>query len=190
MRKHVSILIAIVVIALPAAAAETGFYVGGGFGVTSLDANDFNPDYAGLRLEQNNFGFKLFGGYRFLKYFGVEGGYTDFGNVRVWEGGNLDFYKEADVGVTMWSGYAVGLIPVSGKVDFFGKLGYASYDVNNRVTDDGETEDRSTSGTDLAYGAGINFRFKKLGMRIEGDWLKIPDTGGVFMVSGSLTYIF
>ena len=190
MRKIVFILFVTAVFAAPAAATETGFYIGGGLGISSLDARDFDPDYAHLRFEDEDFGAKIFAGYRPFKYFAVEAGYTDFGNDKVWEGGNAQFYEEADIHVTMWSGYAVGLIPLSGKVDLFGKLGYASWDVDNRVNSRGETEDRSTSGSDLAFGAGVNFRFNKLGARFEGDWLEIPDTSGVFLFSISLTYIF
>lgn len=191
MKRNVLMTIVLMAaVAVPVGAAENGFYVGGGLGVSSLDVRDFNPDYADLRFEQEDFGFKLFGGYRVLKYFAVEAGYTDFGNVKMWEGGNLDSYQESNIDVTMWSGYAVGLIPVSEKVDLFGKVGYASWNVDNRVIDVDETEDRSTSGSDPAWGLGINLRFKKLGARFEGDWLNIGDSSGVFLFSVSLTYQF
>lgn len=190
MRKTLLSLVVVAVLAAPAAATETGFYVGAGLGVSSVDMRDFNPDYAGLRFEDDELGFKLFGGFRLLKYFALEASYVDFGNVKAWEGGNIQVYAEANVGISMWSGYAVGLVPVSDKVDFFGKLGYASYDVDSNATASGETEDRSDSGSDLAYGLGVNFLFKKFGARIECDWLKIPDTGGAFLISASLTYNF
>ncbi len=190
MRKIFFTLVVMAAVAAPAAAADLGFYVGAGLGITSLNFREFNPDYADLRFEEDAFGYQIFAGYRPLKYFAIEAGYTNFGNVQVFEGGNINYYKEANVDISMWSGYAVGLIPLGEKVDFFGKLGYASWNIDNEVTAPGETEDRSTSGSDLAWGLGINFRFKKLGARIGGDWLQIPDTGGVFMLSASLTYNF
>lgn len=183
-------LVLMAAVAAPAAATDLGFYVGAGLGVSSLDVRDFNPDYADLRFEEGAFGYKIFGGWRPLKYVAVEGGYTDFGNIRSYEGGNELFYEESNIDISMWSLYAVGLIPLSEKVDFFGKLGYASWDNDNVVYRYPDTEDRSDSGTDLAWGLGMNFRFKKLGARLEGDWLKIPDTGGVFLLSVSLMYNF
>ncbi len=183
-------VLVLVAAAVSVSAADLGFYVGAGFGPSSLDVRDFNPDFADLRFEQEDFGYKVFAGYRPLKYLAVEGGYTDFGNVKSYEGGNQLFYAESNIDISMWSLYAVGLIPVGEKVDFFGKLGYASWDNDNVVYRSLETEDRSTSGTDLAWGLGMNFRFKKIGARIEGDWLKIPDTGGVFLFSVSLMYNF
>lgn len=190
MRKSMLALIVIGAIAAPAAATDPGFYVGAGIGITSLDVRDFNPDFADLRFEEQSFGFKVFGGYRILKYLAVEAGYTDFGNVRSWEGGNLQFFKEANVDVSVWSGYVVGLVPASDKVDFFAKIGYGSWNLDNTTTADGVTEDLSRTGSDLAFGLGMNFRIKKFGIRVEGDWLEVEDTDGVFLFSGSLTYNF
>ena len=190
MRKTLLTLVAMAAVAAPAAAADLGLYVGAGLGITSLRVEDFNPDYAGLRFEGDAFGYQVFAGYRPLKYLAVEAAYTDFGNIRVWEGGNTNFYKEANVDISMWSGYAVGMLPLGKKVDLIGKLGYASWDNKNTVNTAGEVEDRSTSGSDLAWGLGIDFRFNKLGIRVGGDWLQIPDSGGVFMLSADLMYRF
>jgi len=176
--------------AAPATAADLGFYIGAGFGISALDIQDFDPDFADLRFEEDNIGVKIFAGYRLINYFGVEASYTNFGDLRVYEGGSTQLYREAKVGVTMVSGYAVGFIPVSDKVDFFAKVGYASWDADNQVTAGGQTEDRSTNGGDLAFGGGMNFRIKKFGLRVEGDWLDIPDTSDVFLLSLSLMYNF
>lgn len=190
MRKLALIVIGIIVLAAPASASEKGIYLGAGLGVSSLDVSDFAPDYANLRLEQSDPGFKLFAGWRVSNYFAAELGYTNFGDVRQWEGGNLDFYKEADIGVSMFSAMAIGLIPLSDKVDLFGKLGYAAWDSSVHTISDGEPEDLSTSGGDPTFGIGFAMRFGKFGGRFEGDWLKVPDAGQVFLLSASLTYIF
>ncbi len=190
MRKLALIVVAIIALAAPASAAETGIYVGGGLGVSSLDVSDFAPEFADLRLEQSDPGTKLFAGWRVSRFFAVEAGYTNFGDVRQWEGGNLNFFREAKIGISMWSAYAVGLVPLSGKTDLYGKLGYSSWDSSVQTTSSGETEDLSTSGTDPTFGIGLALRFKKFGARVEGDWLQIPDSGQVFMLSASLTFIF
>jgi len=190
MRKLVLIVVVIIALAAPASTAETGIYVGGGLGVSSLDVRDFTPEYADLRFEQTDFGVKLFAGWRVSNFFAVEAGYTNFGDVRQWEGGNLESFQEANIGVSMFSAEAIGLIPLSEKVDLYGKLGYASWDSSIQVTTGGETEDLSTSGTDPTFGIGIAMRFKKFGGRVEGDWLQIPDAGTVFLLSVSLTYLF
>lgn len=190
MRKLALIIVGIIALAAPGETAEKGFYLGAGFGVSSLDVRDFAPEFADLRLEQSDVGYKLFAGWRVSNNFAAEAGYTNFGDVRQWEGGNLDFYKEADIGVSMFSLEAVGLLPLSQKVDLFGKLGYAAWDSSVHTTSYGETEDLSTDGGDPTYGLGIAMRFKKFGVRVEGNWLQIPDAGQVFLLSASLTYIF
>lgn len=190
MRKLALLVIGIIALATPASTAEKGFYLGAGLGVSSLDVRDFTPEYAHLRFEQSDPGFKLFAGWRVSNFFAAEVGYTNFGDVTQWEGGNLHFYREADIGVSMLSAAAVGLIPLSDKVDLYGKLGYASWDSSIQTISGDETEDLSTSGGDPTFGIGLAMRFKKFGARIEGDWLRIPDAGQVFLFSASLTYIF
>ena len=190
MRTTLLSFVMVAAVAAPAAATELGFYVGAGLGVNSVNMSDFNPDYSDLRFEDDSHGFKVFGGYRLLRYLAFEVEYIDFGSVTSWEGGNINYYAEADVGISTWNAHAVGLVPVSRKVDFFGKLGYASYDVDNTVTMFGDSEDRSESGSCLAFGLGMSILSKKLGARVEGDWLEIPDTGGAFLLSASLTYRF
>ncbi len=190
MRKVVLIVVVVIGFATPALTAEKGIYLGAGFGVSSLNVSDFAPEYAHLRFEESDLGVKLFAGWRVSNFFAVEAGYTNFGDVRQWEGGNLQFFKEADIGVSMLSAEAVGLLPLGDKFDFFGKLGYASWDLSIRTTSEGETENLSTSGWDPTFGIGFAIRFKKFGGRVEGDWLQIPDAGQVFLLSASLTYIF
>ncbi len=137
MRKLALIVVGIIALATPASTAEKGFYLGAGFGVSSLDVRDFTPEYAHLRFEQSELGVKLFAGWRVPNFFAVEAGYTNFGDVRQWEGGNLESFQEADIGVSMLSAEAVGLIPLSDKVDLYGKLGYASWDLSLQTTSGG-----------------------------------------------------
>jgi hypothetical protein len=183
-------VIVLAVVAVPCAAAERGFYVGAGFGVSSYDVRDFNEEYADLRFEEDQFGLKLFGGYRFLGYLGVEAGYVDYGTVTRHEVSILRESEELRVAIDSWDASIVGFLSLGKKVDLFGKVGAASWNADVRVTVDGDSDEDNRSGTDLTYGLGIDFRFKKLGMRFEGDWLEIPDTGGAFLLSLNLTYSF
>lgn len=186
----ITILVIIVAVAMPASAIEKGFYVGAGFGVSSFDIGDFYDDYQPLHFYETNPGFKFFGGYRILQYLAVEAGYSDFGDQTRHEGLRQVGNQEIEVGINQWDVSALGLLPVSKKVSLFAKIGAASWNTDVRVVEGTETYDLSDSGTDITYGLGIDFLFKKVGMRVEGDWLDIPDTGGVFLVSLNLTYNF
>ena len=56
-----------------AAELDPGFYVGAGVGQSKIEADDINFD-------EDDTGFKVFGGYQFNKYFAVELAYIDGGN--------------------------------------------------------------------------------------------------------------
>ena len=59
------------------------------------------------------------------------------------------------------------------------------------TVDDGHgAVDDSSSGTDLIFGLGFDFRFKKFGLRISGDHLAMSGTSGANLFAGSLTYRF
>lgn len=183
-------LVIIVAVAVPALAIDKGFYVGGGIGVASFDVADFYPDYQRLQFEEGNPGYKLFGGYRILRYLGVELGYVNYGNVTRREQLRQIGYQEVSVGIHQWDASALGMLPLSKKTSLFAKLGAASWNTDVNVINGPYTEDLSSSGTDITFGLGIDFLFKKVGMRVEGEWVDIPDTSGVFLVSLNMTYNF
>jgi len=191
--RYVSVLLVIVFVAMavPASAGDRGFYVGGGLGFSSFDPDDFNPDYGDLRFEEENFGLKVFGGYQILRFLAVEVSYNDFGNVKRWQQHELQLHhQELNVGINAFDASVVGILPVGKKVDLFAKVGVASWDADIRLSIDHVTEDQSISGTDVTFGVGIDFLFKKLGVRFEADWLEISDTNGAFMITVNLTYHF
>ena len=200
MKKHLIFVVLICVasvLAAPAAAKEPGFYVGAGFGLPTFDLADFNPEYANLRFEEKSFGFKVFGGYQIFKYLGVEAAYTDYSTITRRETAQTMVDQELNVGIQTWDVSAVGTLPLGRKTDAFARIGYASWNADvlltlNDVRDPSNNvrEDQGRDGTDLCYGLGLDFRFKKLGIRVEGDWQEIPDTGGAFMIGAALTYHF
>jgi len=190
MRDYLLCLIVIVVLAMPASAGDRGFYVGGGFGLPTFDEADFNHEYGTLRYQEESFGFKVFGGYQIIKYLAVDVGYTDYGSVTKRETTAWLVHSKMTVGIHTWDASVVGLLPLGRTVSLFGKVGGASWNADVRVGTSDETEDQSRDGTDVTYGLGLDILFKKLGVRVEGDWLMIPDTNGAFMLSVNLTYHF
>jgi len=189
MRKSLVIMVVMAAMAAPAAAADSGFYLGAGFGLSSFDVGDFYDDYAPLNFEEGNPGFTVFGGYRIIKYLAVEVSYLDYGKVTMHEG--LRGFNEAlSVSIDQWGGSVLGVIPLSKKVGIFAKVGVASWNTSVYYTAGDDTLDLSDSGTDLTYGLGVDFIIKKIGIRVASDWLDVPDTSGVFMVSFNLTYNF
>ena len=185
-----AVVAVLLVFAVPADCADRGFYIGAGVGLSSFDVADFNEEYADLYFKTDNFGVKVFSGYQFLKYLAVEVGYTDFGQVTRRETNIYYEDQSLKVSINDWDVSAVGVVPLGAKAAFFGKIGLASWNTDVTVDDGHGAVAESSSGTDVVFGLGIDFRFKKFGLRIEGDHLNIPDTGGANLFSGCLTYRF
>ena len=125
-------------LALPAGAGD--FLVGGAAGQATIEI-----DSAGF--DESDTGFKVFGGWRLLKFLGLEGGYVDFGGPTMSTGG-----VEANAEVTAWDAFAMGVVPF-GKLEVFGKAGLVMWDAEATVSTPGLRVTQSTDGTDLAAGA-------------------------------------
>jgi OOP family OmpA-OmpF porin len=193
-------ILALVAVAAAAnvSAADRGFYLGAGLGVPSYEVADFSPDFADLRFEEDGFGLKVFAGYQIFKYFGVEASYMDYGKTTLRETDINRVDLSVDVDIDSWDVSAVGFLPLGRKTKLFGKLGYASWNAGVKEStfdtrfpdEDPIVEDKSRDGTDITFGAGIDFLMKKFGIRVALDWLEMKDTSGAFMLSASLTYRF
>lgn len=180
----------LVITVVPADCADRGFYIGAGIGPSSFDVSDFNEEFGDLYFEADNFGVKVFGGYQFLKYLAVEVGYTNFGQVTRRET-NIHYEDQSlKVAINDWDASAVGIVPLGRKAALFGKVGLASWNTDVTVDDGHGAVKESSNGTDVIFGLGFDFRFKKFGLRVSGDHLVIADTGGANLFIGALTYRF
>jgi len=181
----------LVVAAVPASASDTGFYVGAGIGLASMDPNDFYPTL-GDAVEEADFSFKAYGGYRLLKFLAVEAGYTDLGSPQ-WRERNVQGYQETlEVSVQGWHAFVVGILPVGNAVDLYGKLGIMAWDTKiTSVLLAEPVYSESSSGSDTAYGLGVGFWVgPNVTLRGEGEWFEIGDYGTVALFSVNVSYTF
>ena len=192
MKKSVLCLLVVLVAAtVPASASDTGFYLGAGIGRSSIDIYKFYPSL-GDSLEQDNSAYKAFGGYRFLKFLAVEGGYANLGSPQGLERNVQEHPERAEVSVKGWDAFAVGILPLGEVVDVFGKIGMMSWDTNITSVQDGEViYSESTTGTDAAYGIGVGIWVgPNVTLRGEGEWFKIGDYDTVALYTINVTYTF
>jgi outer membrane immunogenic protein len=84
------------------------------------------------------------------------------------------------------TGYAVGFLAL-GPVDLFAKAGVVSWDSKIEAVNVGNVD---SDGTDLAYGAGVQFRLLSLGIRAEYEIFDIEDLDNANMLSVGVTYTF
>jgi outer membrane protein OmpA-like peptidoglycan-associated protein/opacity protein-like surface antigen len=168
--------------AVPAHAADesAGWEVGaaGSFADYSWD-NDI--------VDDSSTGLKLFGGYRFGKWFGVEGAYHNFGDFEA-DLVPLDPAGENDFEVDGFSLVGKLYIPVpSDTVTAFAKAGWFDFD-QQRVADDVVLASNSPSG--LTAGAGVDVDVgRSLRFRFEGDWFDVDDAN-LWALNLGLVYVF
>ena len=133
-------------------ANETGPYVGGALGLVSVDDSEFDDD---------NNASQLFAGWQINPYFGIEGGYTDFGR----SGGDL-----ARSEIDGYSLAATGRLPLTDSFALTAKAGRFWWDSDVRV---GPFSD-NFSGNELTYGVGAQFSItESLDLRIGYDRLDV-----------------
>ncbi len=167
--------------ALPAAAQSTPFYIGGGAGLSSIDLCG-DPALAGATsCDDEDTGFKIFGGYNFNQNFGVELGWVDLGEISV-SGPGGTATAEADG----FQAAAVGILPINPQFSIFGKLGVYMWDAEVNAPGISASDD----GTDLMFGVGGAFHFTpQLSIRAEWERFEVDDEDAD-LISASIVFRF
>jgi len=159
-----------------ATAADNGFYLGAALMQSRI--NDIAPS---IDLEDDSY--KLIAGFRPLDNFAFEVNYIDLGK----ETGGV-----GPVGYSVdskaYAAYAVGFLPLP-FLDLYAKAGVARWEANARATGIslGRLDD---SGTEFAYGAGVQARLGSLAARLEYERFDVADTNGAELISLGLTWTF
>ena len=181
----------LVVVALPASASDTGFYIGAALGQSNIEITDFYPTL-GDSLKQSSDSFKAFAGYRFLPFLAVEAGYANLGSPQGLERNVPEHPEVAEVSIKGWDAFVIGILPVSKNFDIFAKAGLYAWDTDITSVQDSEViYDESLTGTDTAFGGGLGFWVgKNVTLRAEGEWLKVGEYSTVGFYSVGVTYTF
>lgn len=167
------------------AMADSGFYVGGSVGNTTLQVDFQDPIGGGpLTFDENDFSWKIFGGYTFdlpVINLGVEAGYRDLG------GPSATLAADAyGIDVTSWDAFGVAGFDL-GPVNVFGKLGFVSWDADLTVAG---FDAGSDDGTDTAYGVGASINLGSFALRAEYEMFDVSDVEDLYMLSAGFVYTF
>jgi opacity protein-like surface antigen len=161
-----------------AIAADNGFYLGASLGQSNVQLEEQS-----LKFDGTDTAYKIIAGFRPLDWLGVEMNYVDFGNPDD-SIGNATIKSDGN-GV---SAFAIGFLAV-GPVDLFVKGGLINWDATIKSpslpalsVDD--------SGTDFAYGAGVQFRFLSLSVRGEYEVFDIGSLDDANLLSVGVTWTF
>ena len=175
-----------------AVADDTGWYVGANVGQSRAKIDDtrivsslLTEGFATTALKDDNkhFGYKLFGGYEFNRYFALEGGYFDLGKF----GFTANTLPAAGLtGAIKLKGAnldAVVMLPFTEKFGAFGRIGYDYLDVKDNFVGYGAVivpdPERSKHGGNYKYGFGLQYALTpSWGMRAEAERYRVDDAVG------------
>lgn len=173
-------------------AADSGWFVGANLGETraNIDEERISAQLldagftSSIRDDDRDLAGKIFGGYKFNKYFALEGGYFNLGkfgytatttpagsligNIQV-EGLNLD---------------AVGILPITERFSAFGRVGVNYADAKDQFSSTGAVPTPTNPSPDereFNYKAGLGLQFdltKQVGLRAEWERYRINDAVG------------
>lgn len=149
---------------------QPGFYAGAGVGKVSIEIDD-------VGFDADDTAFKVFGGYNFNQHFAVEATYLDGGKPDQRFGpGSVEVAADA-LNIS-----ALGRVPLGEVFSLFGKVGFASYDVEvkGRVSGRVVTSD-SGSDEDLTYGIGGAFNIGT-SFELRAEYEAIDISGGSFTI--------
>jgi opacity protein-like surface antigen len=182
LNKKLSIVARVFMLAMLSntAIAQSDFYVFGTFGNTNSDIS-FNGQN---RIDGDTDSYALGAGYTVNRNFSLEAAYQTFGSQNATTncppgfacaGLVLPLLTKADL--TALSLSVIGSIPLTDKLDVYGQVGIASWDVDFN----GISSAFDTSGEDLLYGAGVRWSIDDH-WKVSGEYEKVDvgfDTAGI-----------
>jgi OOP family OmpA-OmpF porin len=162
---------ALAVAAVPAPAQDAGWLVGVGIGYHKT--GDACPGNAagGVTCEDEGPTWKIFGGYQFNPYLGVELGLVDLGDRPAFVSG----LGAATAKFRIFETLLVATLPVGDRFALYGKAGVfqwdADFEFNPPVAGSADA-----NGNDYTYGLGVRFNLtRNAALRLE--WQRYEDVG-------------
>lgn len=160
------------------ARADSGLYVGGSVGSSTIEDDEDIGD-EDFSFDENEFAWKGFVGFNFdllLLDLAVEGGYVDFGSPS---------NSLAEVDVDGWDLF--GLVGLDlGPLGLFAKAGVINWDSDISAFG----IDTSDDGTDPAYGVGARFMLGSLELRGEFEYFDVDVLDDAYLLSAGLVWTF
>lgn len=176
-------------------ASAQGFYLGASAGNSNIDDDITTGLITSGTVDGKSSGYKLFGGYQFNDYFGLDLAYVDLGKARY--SGSYFGTPVADGTVEVWglNMAVVGILPVNPSFAVFGKVGLFAWEAKAEDVTLGLPFSDLATGTDFSAGLGMSFHFtRNLSARVEWERFGLTgydfDLGHVELLSLGMVYRF
>jgi OOP family OmpA-OmpF porin len=148
--------------------AFAGGYLGAGIGQASTDICDELFALGATSCDEEDTGFKFFGGYEMNQNIAIEGSYMDYGELDASDGST-----SVNADVTALALSVKGMIPLNENFSIFAKLGAAFWEADASATGFGSIDE---DGTDLIYGLGAEIAINKT-FGVLGEWEQLDADG-------------
>lgn len=150
------------------------FFVGTTLG--EVDIGDYELESVSSDLDDTDFGYRVFAGWRFNKYFAIGGGYVDLGELEA-RGNSIDEPNFTDtIEADALEAWVAGFLPISERFSLFGTLGAFNWDQEVDYADDNGTFSGDSDGTGMTYGVGANYAItERFGVHAAYSWY--PEVG-------------
>lgn len=199
----------LVAIASPFAMAdEAGWYVGAGAGQSRANIDD--ERIIGTLLEtgltttsitddDRHFAYKVFGGYRFNRYIGLEGGYYDLGRFSFTADTLPPGTLSGRIKLKGVNFDGVGTLPFTEKLYALGRVGVGYTQARDSFAGSGAVNvlepRRKKRAAGVKFGVGFGYDFiESFGMRVEAERYRVDDAvgnrGDIDLLSASFLYRF
>lgn len=188
MRTLAISVIALLFCSVNAYAGDNGLYLGGAISQSTIDTND---SLLGFGFEDDDDAYKLIAGIRPTDTFGIEANYINFGNI---------IFDDRDIVIdgirAEYESEAIDLFAVAHFggpfVEVIGKLGVVYWDASALLQGgiSGSNFIINDTGTDFAYGAGIQLQFSSFATRFEYENFEIDGVDTLELWSLGITWTF
>ena len=192
-----------------AAADDAGWYLGGNLGQSSatIDEDKIRANLAasGLTMtsidsDERDFGYKVFGGYQFNRYFAIEGGYFDLGEFGFTATTSPPGTLSGEMELTGMFVDPVLILPMTERFSALARIGFSSVEAESSFSATGSASappNREKRSSNYKYGVGLQYAVtERLGLRAEVERYRIDDAvgadneGDLDLVSLGLVYRF
>jgi hypothetical protein len=163
MTKRAIPLAMLIVLASVASPAYANFYAGASYLQTDAEFED-----AANEFDADDSSFKIFGGFNFGKFLGIEASYRDLGNQQDSAGAAM-----LDVDLEAYDISARGTLPIGKLLGIFAKVGYANIAIDGNIGGGSIDDD----DWELLYGVGLDvYLGKRFGVRGEWEEYDVEDS--------------
>lgn len=189
-------------------ADDAGWYIGGNLGQTRADIDEngiasslLDSGFSNTLVKDDNQdrGYKLFGGYQFNRYLALEGGYFNLGEFGFTSTTQPPGTFNGNIKLRGVNVDVVGLMPITEKFSAFARLGVNYTEAKDKFSGTGSVHVMSPTESaryaNPKVGAGLQYAFnEKLAMRLEAERYRVDDAvghrGDVDLLSVGLVYRF